>query len=148
MLYIVFLIWPYPAMQTVRTSYLYGAIALCLCLSTFGCQKKLSGTYVGTCENLTFEKQANITLVLDESERGISGNLSISGELMGGGPFAAKIDGRNLTFTTEDQILGKLYWSGFVDGPHIKGTYHVETSLIGKLLSGLPNQQGTWAVAK
>lgn len=148
MLYIVSEVWPYLNMQTVRMSYFYGAIALCFCLSSLGCQKNVSGTYVGTCQNLTFQKQANITLILDQDKNTISGRLSLSGELGGDGPLSGQVDGSTISFTTSDPLIGKLFWTGTISGRHIKGTYHVDTNLLNTLITGTKSQQGSWAVAK
>lgn len=148
MLYIVFLIWPYYFMQTVRMSYLYGAIALFFCLSTFGCQKNVSGTYVGSCQNLTFQKQATLTLVINQDGNSISGNLSLSDELGGGGPFSGKIEDNIISFTTIDPLVGKLFWTGTASGRHINGTYQVDSTFLATLITGTKSQQGSWSVTR
>lgn len=103
---------------------------------------------MGTCQNLTFQRQANITLVLDQDKNAISGNLSLSGELSGGGPLSGKIEGNTISFTTSDPLIGKLFWTGTISGRHIKGTYHIDTTFLTTLITGTKGQHGSWTVTK
>ena len=110
--------------------------------------KNVSGTYVGNCQNLTFQKQANITIVLNQDKNAITGNLFLSGELGGGGALVGQIQGNTISFTTTDPLIGKLFWTGTVSGRNIKGAYHVDTTFLATLITGTEGQQGSWTVTR
>lgn len=107
-----------------------------------------SGSYKGTCYNKTYNQRGNLTLVVvSESSNKISGNMTITGELIGSGRFEGFSDGEEIAFTSFDPTSGlTIAWTGEVIGQKIRGTYIVSVHPGQKDIIG--DQEGTWEVTK
>ncbi len=121
------------------------AISLILLVA---CNPSVSGTYEGTCLNHTYGGQSRMILYINQSEQYINGELSLHGELGGGGSISGRVDGKTLTFTTKDFIVGTITWTAQVRGKSLIGEYQVETPVWTSALTGASNQKGVWEVAR
>jgi len=86
-----------------------------------------SGWFVGTCTNATISISANLLLVIHGMSGGtIYGELGLSGELGGGGPFHGTINDGTIVFTTclpANQTV--IEWCAELSENKISGTYSV-----------------------
>jgi hypothetical protein len=113
-----------------------------------GCSNP-SGTYEGSCLNSTYGKRASMLLVINENGGQLSGTLTISGDLVGGGDIKGRIDNFTVSFTTKNPEWGQITWTGeFSNGKTIAGRYFVETPINVQREQGITSQQGTWNVEK
>lgn len=99
------------------------------------------GGYTGTCVNQTYGSSAQLQLSLHRTGDEVSGTLTISGKLIGGGPITGSIEGDNVTFSTIGRDFGKITWFGRIEGKGIKGSYVVENP-DGRI------QKGIWSVTR
>lgn len=85
-------------------------------------------------------------LVINESSQRVDGNLTLSGDLVGGGKLSGRVDGDRISFTTTSADWGEISWTGERNAQGIQGVYYIEAK--GGLLGGTPAQQGVWKVSK
>jgi hypothetical protein len=113
-----------------------------------GCQRKVAGTFEGTCLNVTYGAQARMILMINQQGERIGGTLTLTGDLNGGGAIAGRIDGKTITFSTGDPITGQITWTGRIKGSEIEGEYYVEPPALINALTGAQSQQGIWKVSR
>ena len=103
--------------------------------------------FVGTCVNSTANETANLLLLIHGgTEARMHGELSLSGELGGGGPFHADVQGDRLRFTTCLPVLQTVVeWQGQRTERGLAGTYQVWCDLPKAVAPGLAQQQGEWS---
>ena len=111
--------------------------------------RNLTGWFVGTCTNSTVNTSANLLLhIHGATEVRIHGELSLFGELDGGGPFHGTVLGETVRFTTclpALQIV--IEWEGKRTGDGMAGTYDVWSDHPGVAAQGLQRQAGIWSCA-
>lgn len=109
----------------------------------------LTGWFVGTCTNSTAHTSANLLLrIHGATETRIHGELSLFGDLGGGGPFHGTVQGETVRFTTclpALQIV--IEWDGRRTGDGMAGTYEVWSDHPEVAALGLQRQTGVWACA-
>jgi hypothetical protein len=120
------------------------AVMLTVCLLTGAATPPTitirGGGYSGTCTNQTYGISARLRLVVDEFDGVLSGDLDITGELVGGGPIRGTIEGDCLNFATYGWF-GLISWSGRIRGKTISGCYRVDSP------DG-STQHGVWSVSR
>ena len=125
--------------------------AACLAIISVGCSnpQRHSGTYQGTCHNLTYGGQANLVLTAIVNQDGVvTGNINITGELQGSSAIQGLVEGKNMTFTSNQKGSGfTITWRGSISGDTIQGGYLVSANDIHKIL-GTDDQQGEWSVSR
>ena len=84
-------------MNTRKSLANISSIAILVAVS--GCTNP-SGTYEGICTNATYGGQSNMLLVINENGGQLSGTLTLSGDLVGGGDIRGRVDNSRVTFTT------------------------------------------------
>ena len=135
-------------MKTLTNS-LYLLLVATLIILLSGCGRNIDGTYTGFCDNSTYGGRGNMVLLIKTSGNNLSGSLTITGDLTGGGDIEGMIDGDNITFVTRSAAVGQIVWNGFFgNNGMINGKYYVETSALNQFLTGAGNQQGYWQVKK
>lgn len=106
-----------------------------------------SGWYVGTCTNTTVSVSANLLLVIHGVNGStIHGELGLSGDLAGGGPFHGSTNNGAITFTTclpAAQMV--IEWRGELSATTISGTYSVASDNPQMIADGLGQQAGVWS---
>jgi DnaJ like chaperone protein len=113
----------------------------------FSSMSTLSGWYVGTCTNRTVSLSANMLIVIHGATGStIHGELGLSGDLGGGGPFHGSIHEGEFVFTTcapANQTV--IEWRGELSENPISGTYSVVCDHPERIAEGLGRQEGIWA---
>jgi hypothetical protein len=106
-----------------------------------------SGWFVGTCTNTTVGASANLLLLIHAvSSATVHGELGLSGELSGGGPFHGRINGDHLVFTTCMPIVQTVIeWRAKMSEGTVSGTYSVACDNPEILTGGFGRQEGVWA---
>lgn len=106
--------------------------------------------FVGTCVNSTANERANLLLLIHGGmEARVHGELSLFGELCGGGPFHADVQGDQLRFTTCLPVLQTVVeWRGQRAERGLAGTYQVWCDLPDAVAAGLGRQQGEWSCVR
>lgn len=86
------------------------------------------GWFVGSCTNTTMGISANLLLVIHgATETGVHGELYLSGDLGGGGPFNGNIGSSVITFTTcVPTAQTAIEWQGHIVAEQISGNYTVK----------------------
>ena len=109
---------------------------------------KVAGTHNGTVHNTNSGQNANLTLALTQNQGNISGNVTITAPLTGGGPITSGFVQKNnyIQFTVQGYngnapllFMGNVQSSGGMSGTYcsIDQSGHCNTSVGG---------QGTWSV--
>lgn len=125
-------------------------LAALFALSLAGCGgPKVTGTYEGVCKNTTFGGEAQMRLILNETDKGyLSGNMTLSGILSGGGFVTGRRDGKNLTLNTSDSLGGDITWMGTIGDRRIVGTYVATPHVVATIALGSGQEGGAWVVEK
>lgn len=85
-------------------------------------------------------------LMLHQDGTSLGGELSLHGDLGGGGPISGRIDGNTITFTTKDLLTGTITWTGKIHASRLVGQYQVEPPTLTTALTGVASQVGAWEV--
>lgn len=96
--------------------------------------------YEGTCHNVTASADGHVKLMLSEENNRLTGIMSVSGWLMGGGPVTGSHTGAEYKFTSADPTGMVIQWQGELQNGKLSGEYVVEAQ------AGLPRQVGEWSV--
>ena len=106
-----------------------------------------AGWFVGTCANATVSETANLLLLIHGgTATRVHGELSLFGELGGGGPFHGRVNGQELRFTTCLPLLQTVVeWHGQRTESGLAGTYQVCCDLPEVVTADLSQQRGHWS---
>ena len=109
-----------------------------------------TGWFVGTCVNTTVCQSANLLLLMHGgNEARVHGELSLFGELGGGGPFHGSWYEDQLRFTTCLPLLQTVVeWHGERTERGLTGTYQVWCDLPEEVAGGLGQQRGQWSCVR
>lgn len=110
------------------------------------CGERASGSYEGFCQNSTYGGQAKLILTLNQNGESLSGKMTISGNLVGGGNVTGRVDGDQLSFVTSSADYGDISWMGEIKDGEISGYYLIGAS--DSILTSTPAQEGVWRVNK
>lgn len=109
----------------------------------------ISGWFVGTCTNTTEGVSANLLLFIHGVTEGkVHGELGLSGELDGGGPFHGRLNDETMVFTTcvpAAQVV--IEWRAQINAGQLSGTYSVCCDDPKMAASGLARSVGVWSCA-
>ena len=109
--------------------------------------KPPAGWFVGTCVNSSVSETANLLLLIHGgTATRVHGELSLFGELGGGGPFHGRVHGHKLRFTTCLPLLQTVVeWHGQRTESGLAGTYQVCCDLPEVVTADLSQQRGQWS---
>lgn len=109
-----------------------------------------TGWFVGTCVNSTVNQTANLLLLIHGGTAArVHGELSLFGELGGGGPFHGSWQKDQLRFTTCLPLLQTVVeWRGERTERGLAGTYQVWCDLPEAVAGGLDQQRGQWSCVR
>jgi len=96
--------------------------------------------FEGTCHNVTADADGHVKLMVSEENNRLSGMMSVSGWLMGGGQVTGSHVGSEYKFTSTDPSGMTIDWQGELQNGKLSGEY------IFKAQAGLPRQVGEWSV--
>ena len=124
-------------------------IAICICaLLLSSCSRSSSGSYTGNCQNQTYGGSAEMALILNDDHGSLTGSLTLSGDLGGGGEIHGRRDGEIISFVTRSPY-GQITWSGTIKESTIEGPYIIESSPEYVTATGLTaSQRGIWKVTR
>lgn len=107
----------------------------------------LAGWYVGTCTNTTTDTTANLLLrIHGATDTRIHGELSLSGNLGGGGPFHASLHQGQIRFTTCLPALQTVIeWIGERSTDGFTGSYKVSCDAPDPERGIMARQEGVWS---
>lgn len=110
---------------------------------------KLAGWFVGTCTNTTIDTTANLLLrIHGATDTRMHGELNLSGNLGGGGPFHATLHQRWIRFTTcLPALLTVIEWSGERTADGFSGSYKVTCDAPDPERGVFAEQEGVWSCA-
>ncbi len=87
-----------------------------------------------------------MALILNDAGGSLTGSLTLSGALGGGGQIEGRRDGGTVSFITRSPY-GQITWSGTMKGSSIDGSYIIESSPEYVAATGLAaSQRGIWTV--
>ena len=120
----------------------YTLVVLVSCL--WACNSQVMAedmtAFEGTCHNVTANADGHVKLMVSEENNRLTGMMSVSGWLMGGGQITGSRVGPEYKFTSTDPYGMTIDWQGELQNGKLSGEY------IFKAQAGLPRQVGEWSV--
>lgn len=104
--------------------------------------------FEGYCVNETYGTKATMTLALRQAPNGFVGELTLAGDLSGGGPLFGHIDANKVYFTSRSDDGLEIAWVGELRDDRIVGRYVVPHSEAIKQQTGKETQEGHWEVKR
>ena len=109
--------------------------------------RHMTGWFVGVCTNTTVNLSANLLLLIHGvTDTAIHGELKLSGDLDGGGPFYGRIRGGTIAFMTcipAQQVV--IEWRSDISETGYSGTYQATSDHPEIVAAGLQHQEGVWS---
>lgn len=94
----------------------------------------------GTCHNVTGNVDGHLKVVFTEENGKLTGFVSVTGWLHGGGNITGTRTGTNFQFTTTDRTGLIIKWQGEIKNAKLSGEYFIDAQ------GGFPRQVGEWNV--
>lgn len=98
--------------------------------------------FEGTCRNVTAGADGHVKLVVSEENHRLTGAMSVTGWLGGGGDVTGTLNGARMQFTTYDTRSGiTIEWQGEIKNGGVTGEYFTKSSTL------IEKQVGEWSAS-